>query len=157
MSGWGEFAVVTGSATAALLGLLFVAVSIQIKTIARSPELRNRSAQTMALLLTGLLGSVLLVVPNQSRWELGAELVALGVAAIVASLVLGRRAGRQSALGQILDRANPGSITCASLIIGGVLLVLGHDHGLYLLVPALVAVLAGGVVNAWLILIRLGE
>ena len=54
MSGWGDFAVVTGAATAALLGLLFVAVSIRVETIAKSAELRNRSAQTLTLLLTGL-------------------------------------------------------------------------------------------------------
>ena len=30
----------------------------------------------------------------------------------------------------------------------------GHDDGVYVLVPALIAVLVGGVVNAWLILVR---
>jgi hypothetical protein len=34
LSGWGDFAVVMGAATAALLGLLFVAVSIRVETIA---------------------------------------------------------------------------------------------------------------------------
>jgi hypothetical protein len=51
-----DFATVTGAATAALLGLLFVAVSIRVETIAKSAELRNRSAQTSTLLLTGFLG-----------------------------------------------------------------------------------------------------
>ena len=46
MSDWGDFAVVTGAATAALLGLLSVAVSIRVETITNSPELRNRSAQS---------------------------------------------------------------------------------------------------------------
>jgi hypothetical protein len=36
-------------------------------------------------------------------------------------------------------------------------LILGHNDGIYLLVPALVAVLVGGVVNAWLILVRLSN
>jgi hypothetical protein len=51
-----------GGATAALLGLLFVAVSIRIEPIAKSAELRNRSAQTLSLLLTGLLVAALLAV-----------------------------------------------------------------------------------------------
>jgi len=46
-------------------------------------------------------------------------------------------------------------ITCALLLAVGVVLVLGHGDGLYLLVPALFAVLIGGVTNAWLILVRL--
>jgi hypothetical protein len=32
-----------------------------------------------------------------------------------------------------------------------------HKDGIYLVVPALIAVLVGGVVNAWLILVRLTD
>jgi hypothetical protein len=35
--------------------------------------------------------------------------------------------------------------------------LLGHQRGLYLLVPAHIAVLAGGVWSAWLILVKLSE
>ena len=102
MSGWADFAVVLGAATASLLGLLFVAVSIRVEAIAKSAELRNRSAQTMTLLLTGVLVAVLLAV-------------------------------------------------------AGVVLILDHKYGLYFLIPAVIAVLIGGVVNAWLILVRLTD
>lgn len=57
-----------GAATASLLGLLFVAVSFRGETIAGSAELRNRSAQTLSLLLAGLLVGALLVVPGQRKW-----------------------------------------------------------------------------------------
>jgi len=66
-----------GAATAALLGLLFVAVSIRVETIAKSAELRNRSAQTLTLLLTGLLVAALLAVPDQRKWARGGEYVVL--------------------------------------------------------------------------------
>jgi hypothetical protein len=49
VTGWTDFGVVVGSASAALLGLLFVAVSIRAEPIRRSSELRNRAAETMAL------------------------------------------------------------------------------------------------------------
>jgi hypothetical protein len=73
LSGWADFAVLMGAATAALLGLMFVAVSIRVEPIAGSAELRNRSAQTLTLLLTGLLVAVLLAVPDQRKWVLGLE------------------------------------------------------------------------------------
>jgi len=38
-----------------------------------------------------------------------------------------------------------------------VILILGSTDGIYLLVPALITALVGGVVNAWLILVRLSE
>jgi hypothetical protein len=159
LADWGGFAVVIGAATAALLGLLFVAVSIRVEPIAASAELRNRSAQTLALLLTGLLVAVLLAVPDQSKWALGLEYLVLALVVIAVAFVLDRRAGRRqgSALARRLDAINPTFITCLLLVIAAVILILGHRDGLYLLVPALIAVLVGGVVNAWLILVRPGD
>ena len=49
MKAWDTFAQIIGTAAAALIGLLFVAVSIRIASIARSQELRNRAAQTLSL------------------------------------------------------------------------------------------------------------
>ena len=64
---WGGFAMVAGGAAAALLGLLFVAVSIRVNVIAGSAELRNRAAQTGVLFLTVVLATLLLDVPQQQR------------------------------------------------------------------------------------------
>jgi hypothetical protein len=155
VTAWNSFAVVVGSGTAALLGLLFVAVSIRVETIARSAELRNRSAQTLALLLIGLLVAVLLSVPDQRAWTLGAEYMAVALTATVIAIFLDRRAGGRSgsALARRLDTFNPTFVTCSLLAVAAVILVLGHENAVYLLVPALIAVLVGGVMNAWLILV----
>jgi len=40
--GWDTFAVVIGGAAGALIGLLFVSVSIRIEVISASPDFRNR-------------------------------------------------------------------------------------------------------------------
>ena len=159
LSGWGDFGLVVGGATAALLGLLFVAVSIRVEAIARSNVLRNRSAETMALLLTGLLASILLTVPDQKRWELGTEFIALAVASAGVAIVLDRRAGGDTGtgLGRLLDLANPTSVTCSLLLVTGVVLAAGERRGIYVLVPTLFAVLVGCVLNAWLILVRLSD
>lgn len=119
MSGWNDFAVVMGAATAALLGLLFVAVSIRVETIAKSAELRNRSAQTLTLLLTALLVAALLAVPDQCTWALGAEYLVLALGVTGVTLVLDRRAGGQggSAIGRLLDAINPTFVTCSWLIL----------------------------------------
>ncbi len=149
----------TGGATAALLGLLFVAVSIRVEVIAKSAELRNRTAQTLTLLLAGLLVAALLAVPDQRNVALGAEYLVLALVVTGAALILDRRAGTQrgSALARRLDSINPTVVTCSLLVIAAVILILGYKDGTYLLVPALIAVLVGGVVNAWLILVRLTD
>src|SRR6185295_334800 len=137
-----------GGATAGLLGLLFVAVSIRVETIAKSAELRNRSAQTLTLLLTGLLVAALLAVPDQRTWALGAEYLVLALVVAGVALTLDRRAGSQggSAIGRLLDAINPTFVTCTLLVIAAVILMVGDKDGAYVLVPALIAVLVGGVV-----------
>ena len=160
MSEWADFAIVTGGATAALLGLLFVAVSLRIEVIAASDELRKRSAQTLSLLLTGLFAALLLTIPEQPRWVLGVEFLALAVATAITVIVLDPWTIRQrerSTIGRVLDITTPNITTCLLLAAVSVALLLGHQWGLYLLVPALVAVLSGGVWNAWLILVKLSE
>jgi hypothetical protein len=159
LSGWADFAVVVGAATASLLGLLFVAVSIRVETIAKSAELQNRSAQTLTLLLTGLLVAALLAVPDQRTWALGTEYLVLALVVTGVALVLDRRAGAQSgsAFGRVLDAVNPTFVTCSLLVVAAVVLILGHTDGIYVLVPVVIAVLVGGVVNAWLILVRLTD
>jgi hypothetical protein len=52
---WSIFATVAGGAAAGLTGLLFVAVSIRVGIIAKSQELRNRAAETLALFTSVLL------------------------------------------------------------------------------------------------------
>ncbi len=91
MKAWDTFAQITGSA-AALTGLLFVAVSIKITSIARSQELRNRAAQTLSLFGTVLIISVLIGIPGQAYRTLGAELVVLAVITGAGLRLLNRRA-----------------------------------------------------------------
>lgn len=158
LSGWGDFAAVMGTATGALVGLLFVAVSIQVETIAKSPRLRNRSAQTLTLLLTGLLVAALLTIPDQPQWALGAEFLALALFVAGVTLMLNRWAGSPSGrIERVLDVMNPTLTTSSLLVVGAVILILGHTFGIYFLVPALILVLVGGVVNAWLILVKIPD
>jgi|tagenome__1003787_1003787.scaffolds.fasta_scaffold20794172_2 hypothetical protein len=64
MDGWGDFAVIIGGASAAMVGLLFVAVSIKVEVIVHSVALRARAAQTMTLFLVVVLAAVILGIPR---------------------------------------------------------------------------------------------
>jgi hypothetical protein len=79
LPGWDTFAVVTGGAAGALIGLLFVSVSIRIDVISASPDFRNRGAATLSLFVIVLLVAIVLVVPGQDAWQLGAELLVLAL------------------------------------------------------------------------------
>jgi hypothetical protein len=158
VGGWGSFAVITGTAAGALIGLLFVAVSIRIEVIAGSVELRNRAAQTLGLFVLVLLVAILLSIPRQATWVLGAEL--LVVAAFVGSVlfVLDRRArsgAGSKPIAHVLDVVSPNTFTSLLLAATGLLLILGVDEGSYALVPTVVVAIVGGVTSAWLFLTKL--
>ena len=49
---WSDFATIAGSASGALTGLLFVAVSINRDRVTAHPALRSQAGQTLVLFLT---------------------------------------------------------------------------------------------------------
>ena len=160
MEAWGTFAEISGSAAAALTGLLFVAVSIRITYIARSQELRNRAAQTLSLFGTVLIISVLIAIPRQAYRTLGAELVVLAVITGTGFYILDRRAkGDRSnqAIAPVLEAVTPTAVTSLLLLAAGIVLVLGVPAGLYVLVGPVLVAFVGGVTSAWLFLTKITE
>jgi hypothetical protein len=157
---WGTFATISGGAAAALTGLLFVAVSIRIASVAKSQELRNRAAQTLTLFGTILIVSVLLAIPGQAYRTLGAELVVLAVLTGAGLYILDRRArGAKSnqAIAPILDAVSPNTLTSALLLATGIILVFGEHAGLYVLVAPVLVAFVGGIASTWLFLIKITE
>ena len=159
MQGWDTFAVVSGGAAAALLGLLFVAVSLRVDVIAASPELRNRAAQTLTLFLTPVLVALTMGLPGQSDLAAGIEFLAIAVVVALAFVLLDVRAGRRhpdAGVSRTLDIAAPRTITCVALAIGAVLVTFAVAFGPYLVALASSIAIVGGVVSAWIFLTRIG-
>ncbi|WP_432838337.1 hypothetical protein [Dactylosporangium sp. CA-092794] len=160
MESWDTFAVVVGGAAAALLGLLFVAISIRLNVVAASTELRNRAAQTLVLFGSALVTAILLALPGQPLIVFGVELMIVGALAGVGLLLLDRRAGRAPTtqpISRILDTVSPNTITSLLFIAAGLVLVLGISAGLYVMVAPILTAFVGGVASAWLFMTRVEE
>jgi hypothetical protein len=160
MKAWHDFAVVAGSVASALVGLLFVAVSLRESILSRSPHLRLRAAQTLGLFVTVVISAILIVVPNPADWVLGTELLVVAVLAGSVLAAFGHAAGPvddKYPLARTVDRFNPTIITPALIAGAGALLLANLTWGLSLLVGGVVFALVAGVVNAWLILVRVHE
>ena len=152
---WHDFGVTIGSLAGALTGLLFVAVSIKSETLSKSVSLSSRAAQTLVLFMTSALAAIVLVAPQPGD-ALGGELVALAAVSGATLYVLDRRGGHDqtSRVARYIERASPNAITQALFGIAGLTLLISAGGGLYWLIPAAVFSLVGGVINAWLFLVR---
>jgi uncharacterized protein YhhL (DUF1145 family) len=157
MKAWSDFTVITAGAAAALVGLLFVAVSIRADTISASKGLRSRVAQVLTLFLGLLASSILVSLPNPATWVLGVELIVVAILTGVALLVLDDRAERATErewLERVLDRLSPNFTTAILIGLSGIALAFGFEWGLFILALAALIGFIGGAVVAWFVLVR---
>jgi hypothetical protein len=92
--GWGELFLAEAGASAALAGLLFVAISINLERILQGTGLPGRAGEAIVLLVAVLVVSTLGLVPGQSPTVLGAELLGAGLVAWLILVVIDVRAVR---------------------------------------------------------------
>jgi hypothetical protein len=153
---WSGFAATLGAIAGALTGLLFVAISIKSELLTASRNLSSRAAQSLCLFMTAVLIALLLA-PPQPRVALGVELMLLAVSSGLLMVILDRRAGHENAKSVIghWRRISPNALTPLLIGVGGVTLPVHAGGGFYWLLAAAVAGLLGGVVSAWLFLVRI--
>ena len=154
---WSELYVAMAGAAAALLGLLFVAVSINLEQVLRTAWLPLRAGETLGLLVVLLATAVFVLVPGQTRTALGVELAATGLVLLGLDGWLRtrqRRSHTAPAYTVVVPVVIVG-LTGAPLVVAGGTLVAGAGGGLYWTVPALLAGFAGAVVNAWVLLVEI--
>jgi len=155
---WGGFATTVATAAATLTGLLFIAVSINLKRILDYKPLPGRAAQTLFFFVLPLIFALLLVVPLQAQKALGWEFIATAVVTWAAAQVVDRQTGRSEYEPQwswLVTRVLPMGGSCACVLVAGISLLASVGGGLYWLVPATVLTIAAGLVNTWVLLIEI--
>jgi modulator of FtsH protease len=95
MSGWDSFFVARVGASAAVAGLVFVGVSINLEKILKYTGLLGRALEALIVLILVLVVSSLMLVPGQSTILIGAELFGAGLLAWIWVVALDALANRQ--------------------------------------------------------------
>jgi modulator of FtsH protease len=155
---WGLAFTATASAAAALTGLLFVALSINLKQIIANPGLVDRAVEVLIVLSAALILSTLLLMPGQPNGAAAIEIISIAVAV---SAVTGRiqlRTDRKAlgisglAFASRVIGAHTGPIL---LVLGAISLLAQSGGGLYWVVPALLAMIAVSIIGAWIMLVEI--
>jgi hypothetical protein len=156
---WTDFFVAAAGASAALAGLLFVALSVNISRILQFPHLPARAGATLATLILILVCSMAALI-HQPTAALGAEIVVFGIGGwwlkvLAARQGLAARSQLQRPRFESVVEIVTGQIQVLPFIVGGILLLAGHDSGLYWVAGGSIAVFVFSVFNAWVLLVEI--
>jgi hypothetical protein len=157
-SEWTDLFVATAGASAALAGLVFVAVSINLERILAFRGLPERALETLLFLVSVLLVSVVALIPGQDHVALGLELLVICLA--IDAIVM-RQPTIQVEEGEVMRRSWRVSrwtlrlVATVPFLIGAISLIAASGGGLYWLVAGIVLAVAAGVANAWVLLVEI--
>ncbi|WP_410813517.1 hypothetical protein [Micromonospora sp. 067-2] len=145
-----------GGASAALAGLIFVAVSLNHEHVLRHTVLPALAAQTLSILIGLVLLCVIGLTPGQSRVLLGSEILVVGIALTSAVLIsVFRSHSAEQKLRWHLSRVSLGAVATIPAVIAGASLVVEAGGGLYWLTLEIVAGLVVATYYAWILLIEI--
>jgi hypothetical protein len=159
--GWNDLFVCAGGATAALSGLIFVSLSVNLRTLldADSGDGRNlltgRAMEALAALLTVLAICIVALTPGIGRGVLAAFILFTAAGSMVSPVKAthaSRGRGRPGV--PLLLRLGTASALTLALLASGVTLAVGHGGGLLWLPAAFVVAITVAAINAWVLLVE---
>lgn len=156
---WHDFFIMVGGAAAALTGLVFVAMSLNIDVVTQDATHRWRAIGTLAGFTGVFMICSLGVMGGQDHRDVGLEwLLVAGITAIVYvyGYVQAIRLGG-SPVGLRSHRLVGGTALYIAEISGAALLLAGSIAGLYLAAVAMVMLLAFMISGAWLLIVGISE
>jgi hypothetical protein len=156
---WHDYFITVGGASAALTGLVFVAMSLNPRVIAQDPTHRHRAVGTLAGFTAIFVICGLGVMGGQDHQAVGLEWLivsALAGVVYVYGYIQAIRFG-ESSVGLRSRRLVGGTTLHIVEIAGAALLFSGYIAGLYLAAISMIALLAFMISGAWLLIMGVSE
>lgn len=155
---WTTFFTAMVGAASALVGLVVVAISINLTRILSFPFLPGRAAECLIILTCALLLSGLALMPGQGTTAFGVEAVALGLVGTgvcLDNLIKQALRSKDLSMFKIFSSASASACSTLPLVVGGALLVSGRAAGLDWIGVGILFALGAGVMNTWVLLVEI--
>ena len=156
---WHDFFVTAGTAAAALTGLLFVALSIQLDRVLGHPEHRFRARGNFFGLTVVMVMALVVLIPTLSGRWLGVGLIVPNVTAAAVNAWHIRRVLPTFFTGSIVFplRVALSYVLIAMGIVGGVSIVVGAGGGLVWPAIESIGMLLIALLGAWSLLVGVAQ
>jgi hypothetical protein len=149
---WTNFFLLVGTGAVTLTGLVFVAMSLNLKVIAIDATHRHRAINTLTGLALVFMRCALVLMGGQNHRSIGAELfVVCGISAAV--FVRGYVKAIGTSDGLRISRIVGGSLVHLAEMIGAAIFFFGYLAGLYIAAIAIVTNACYMITAAWLLVV----
>jgi hypothetical protein len=156
---WQNFFVMVGGGAAALAGLVFIAMSINLSIITRDATHKNRAIATLTGFTAVFMVCGFALIGNQNYLWVGVEWLVVSIVPTITYIrvyIRAKKMGRSS-VGLSIGRFIVGTTCYIAQIIGSIVLISGYVAGLYVASVAMVLSFAFFISGAWLLIIGVYE
>lgn len=165
LAGWHDFFILAGTASATLVGLLFVGLSLHLKIVVTTSEVRSLARVTLANFGTVLFVTIFMVIP-QGAAAAGSQLIGAGIVSFVVagpSLVAAVRSRDWSFDMSAMQRVRVAlrfgvsGLSYLAIIVAGILLLASTSLAFTVLPAAVVVLLVVSLRNTWDLLVTVAD
>jgi hypothetical protein len=158
ITAWSSFFTAEVGASATLVGLVVIAISINLSRILAIASLPARAAEALIILSGALVVASAALIPDQGLFAYGVEALAVGGSVSISILILQIRSDTPSTPTHGVRNYSRLAISAAAslpLLAGGILLMTGSPVGLDCIAAGVIVALVAGVATAWVLLVEI--